>query len=75
VIQIVAVLAPLKVTPTMVQAKQVAEVEDIRAWDPLLDLYWEAASLKLQNLRKIVEVVNGRKQLFLTIGLIMLWTF
>jgi len=31
VIQMVAVLAPLKVTPTMVQGKQVAEVEDLKA--------------------------------------------
>jgi len=71
----VAILAPLKVTPTMDQEKQVAEVEDLRAWDPLLALCLEAASLKLQNLRKIMEVVNERKQLFLTIGLMMLWIF
>jgi len=59
----------------MVQGKQVAEVEDLRAWDPQLALCLEAANSKLQNLRKMVEVVNGRKQLFLTIGLMMLWIF
>jgi len=66
-------LAYLKVTPTMVQGKPVAEEEDLRLWDQLLALYLEAASSKLQNLKKIVEVVNGRKQLFLTTGLMMLW--
>jgi len=71
----VVVLAPLKVTPTTVQGKQVAEVEDLRAWHQLPALCLEAASSKLQNLRKILEVINGRKQLFLTIRLMMLWTF
>jgi len=64
----IAVLAPLKVTPTMVLEKQVAEVEDLRAWHQLLALCLEGASSKLQNLRRIVEVLNGRKQLFLTTG-------
>jgi len=68
-------LAYLKVTPTMVQGKQVAEVEDLRSWNQLLALYVEAASSKLQNLKRIMEVVNGRKQLFWTIGLMMLWIF
>jgi len=75
VIQIEAVLASLKVTPTMPQGKQVAEVEDLRAWDQLLALYLEVASSELQNLKKIVEMVNERRQLFLRIGLMMLWTF
>ena len=59
----------------MVQGKQVEEVEDLRAWNQLLALYLEGASSNLQNLKKIVEVVNGRKKLYLTIGLMMLWTF
>jgi len=75
VIQMVAALAPLKVTPTMGQGKQVAEAEDLRAWDQLLPLCWEEASTKLQNLRKIMEVVNGRMQLFLIIVLMILWIF
>jgi len=75
VIQMKAALAHLKVTPTMYQGKQVAEVEDFRAWDQLLALCLEVASSKLQNLKKIVEVVNGRKQLFLRTGLLMLWIF
>jgi len=59
----------------MVQGEQVIEEEDLRALDPLLALYWKTVGLKLQNLRKIVEVVNEWKQLLLIIGLIMLWTF
>jgi len=71
----VAALAYLKVTPRNVQGEQVAEVQDLRLWDPLLALYLEIVGSKVQNLKYIVQIVNGRKQLFLIIGLIILWTF
>ena len=59
-VQLVVALAYLKVTP-MVQGKQVAEVEDLRAWDPQLALYLETVGSKPQNWKKIGEVVNERK--------------
>jgi len=59
------------VTLTIAPEKQIAEVEDLKAYVQLLALSLEAVSSKLQNLRNIVVVVNGRKQIFLTIGLIM----
>jgi len=43
--------AHLNVAPTMTSEKQVAEIEDLKAWDQLLDLSLELVKLNLQNLK------------------------
>jgi len=48
-------------TPTIVQEEQVVELEDVRVCDPLLALDLEIIGSKPQNLKNILEVVNGRK--------------
>jgi len=46
VISMIPALAHLKVIPTMVQGEQVAELEDVRVFDPLLALNLETVGSK-----------------------------